>query len=281
MPILVRPMRPSDLPARERIMAAAFSAGLRPHIYPNGTTPADTIHMFTDTLSSMQSKTSLSDDQPGSRLFVAYDSEVPALPSDLEFPETWEKKTEVELTGKAKEEEKRIVGLALWQLQPFARKQEDVDKEKESADGDSSHAPSANAALLDGFAEALTAARDRWIGLEAYLYLKVLAIDPAYQRKGVGSLLLDEGLSIADRIGLQAYLEATEVGRPLYKRKGFEDRDYMDFDVAKYAPAAEGEDHRFMCMVRPAPAGGKKTVGGIKGANEEQGGNEVVVEKAE
>ncbi|KAI5203137.1 acyl-CoA N-acyltransferase [Aureobasidium subglaciale] len=276
MPIQIRPFQASDLLARERIFKEAFSGGLRPHIYPNGTTDADLIHNFDESIKGLATKTSTSDTQAGQRLFVAYDTETPAHHSDLEFPETWDKKNEVELKGKEREEAKRIVGIAIWQLQPSPRTQEEIDKEV--VEGRSHpHPPSANGPFLEAFGRALNAEREKWIGLDAYLYLKVLAIDPAYQRRGVGSLLLDDGLQVADRVGIKAYLEATEVGRPLYQRKGFVDRDFMDFEVARYAPAAEGERHNFMCMVRPAPEGGSKIHENI---GKSEGSTEAVVEKA-
>ncbi|KAK6002575.1 hypothetical protein QM012_001325 [Aureobasidium pullulans] len=254
MPIQIRQVRPSDLPARERIFSGAFSAGLRPHIYPNGMSEADLVHSFGETLNGLKNKMSTSDSQAGQRAFVAFDTDTPADPSDFVFPEAWEHKAETELSEEEKKNAKKVVGLAIWALQPSARTQKQIDKEA-AEEGPHNHAPGANGALVDAMDAAMTVSKKKHIGLEPYLYLKVLAIDPAYQRRGVGSLLLDHGLAIADRCGIQAYLEATKAGRPLYARYGFEDREYMDFDVVKYAPAAKDDPpHEFMVMVRPAGA---------------------------
>ncbi|KAI4731931.1 acyl-CoA N-acyltransferase [Aureobasidium sp. EXF-10728] len=254
MPIQVRQGVPSDYPARERIFQGAFSAGLRPHIFPNGLTEADLMHNYSENLHGYRTNLSTSDTQAGQRIFVAYDTETPADPSDLLFPEAWEHRAEFELSDAEKKEAKKVVGIAIWGLQPFARTQEQIDKEA-AEEPARAHAPGANGALLDAMDAAMTASKKKHIGLQPYMYLKVLAIDPAYQRRGVGSLLLDEGLQIADRCGVQAYLEATKAGRPLYARYGFEDREYMDFDVVKYAPAARDEpQHEFMVMVRPVGA---------------------------
>jgi len=55
-----------------------------------------------------------------------------------------------------------------------------------------------------------------------HLYLPFIAVDPAKQGNGVGSILLDHSLDICDRIGLPAYLEATSpASRRLYERYGF------------------------------------------------------------
>ncbi|KAI4834455.1 acyl-CoA N-acyltransferase [Aureobasidium sp. EXF-8845] len=259
MPIQVREFRASDLPARVRIFRGAFSGGLSPHIYPNGQTEADYIHGYNETLEGLKTKMSTSDTQAGQRVFVAYDTDTPADTSDLIFPEAWEHKAEVELSEEGKKEEKKVVGIAIWILQPIARTQEQIDKEA-AEKGPSNYAPSANGALLDAMDAAMTVSKKKYIGGQPYLYLRILAIDPAYQRRGVGSLLLDEGVAIADRCGIQTYLEATKVGRPLYAKYGYEDRDFMDFDVVKYAPTAKDDPpHEFMVMIRPA--GGKKSDG--------------------
>ena len=259
MPIQIREVRPSDLPARERIFRGAFSAGLRPHIFPNGQTEADLIHSFTENLEGLKTKMSTSDDQPGQRCFVAFDTDTPADASDFVFPEAWEHKAEVELSEEEKKNAKKVVGIAIWVLQPVARTQEQYDKEA-AEKGPNTHSPSANGALLDAMDAAMTASKKKYLGLEPYLYLRILAIDPAYQRRGVGSLLLDQGMEIADRCGIQSYLEATKVGRPLYAKYGYEDRENMDFDVVKYAPTAKDDPpHQFMVMIRPV--GGKKSNG--------------------
>lgn len=55
-----------------------------------------------------------------------------------------------------------------------------------------------------------------------YWYLQVLAIDPAYQRRGIGSLLTTWGVERAKEEGCCAVLEASIPGQPLYERLGFQ-----------------------------------------------------------
>ncbi len=58
---------------------------------------------------------------------------------------------------------------------------------------------------------------------EPHWYLPFIAVDPAHQRKGLGSVLLRHALAICDREGRLAYLEATSAAnRALYERHGFE-----------------------------------------------------------
>lgn len=54
-------------------------------------------------------------------------------------------------------------------------------------------------------------------------YLPLIGIDPRYQRRGLGSALLESMLAVCDRQGFPAYLEATNLQNvPLYERHGFE-----------------------------------------------------------
>ena len=52
-------------------------------------------------------------------------------------------------------------------------------------------------------------------------YLKILCVHPVFQRKGIGAKLLDWGLKNARERGEKVYLEASEIGKGLYIKKGF------------------------------------------------------------
>ncbi len=53
-------------------------------------------------------------------------------------------------------------------------------------------------------------------------YLPLIGVDPRHQRIGLGSVLLESMLSVCDRQGFPAYLEAThEMNMALYERHGF------------------------------------------------------------
>jgi len=57
---------------------------------------------------------------------------------------------------------------------------------------------------------------------ETHFYLSVLGVDPACQRRGIGSRLLAPGLELCDREGVGAYLEtARERNVVFYQRHGF------------------------------------------------------------
>jgi GNAT superfamily N-acetyltransferase len=58
---------------------------------------------------------------------------------------------------------------------------------------------------------------------EAHWYLPLIGVDPAHQRKVIGSALLSVVLNVCDSQKVSAYLEATSPRNvPLYERHGFE-----------------------------------------------------------
>ena len=62
-------------------------------------------------------------------------------------------------------------------------------------------------------------------------YLAFIAVDPAMQRKGIGSFLLKEALQMIDQRGDRAYLEASnEQNKALYERYGFVEIGRVQFE---------------------------------------------------
>ena len=57
--------------------------------------------------------------------------------------------------------------------------------------------------------------------LTQYQDIELVATSPGHQGRGAGTLLIREGLRIADDTGLEVYLEASPLAIPLYKRFGF------------------------------------------------------------
>ncbi|KAH8808234.1 acyl-CoA N-acyltransferase [Xylogone sp. PMI_703] len=73
--------------------------------------------------------------------------------------------------------------------------------------------------------------RQKYVDGENMYHIHFLATDPAYQRKGLGTVLLKHGLDLADAEGRKAYIEATEDGRPLYLKLGWKDLDRLVVDA--------------------------------------------------
>ena len=62
-------------------------------------------------------------------------------------------------------------------------------------------------------------------------YLAFIAVDPAQQRKGIGSFLLKAALQMIDANGDRAYLEASnEQNKALYERHGFVEIGKVQFE---------------------------------------------------
>ncbi|KNG90660.1 acetyltransferase, GNAT family [Aspergillus nomiae NRRL 13137] len=88
--------------------------------------------------------------------------------------------------------------------------------------------------------------------------LALLATDPRYERRGAASLLTQWGCDVADRLGIECYLEASKKGHPVYKRKGFEeissqeDKSIIHFDASRFTGrgGSDGDWVNLICMVR-------------------------------
>ncbi|KAI1450967.1 acyl-CoA N-acyltransferase [Annulohypoxylon stygium] len=55
-----------------------------------------------------------------------------------------------------------------------------------------------------------------------YIYLSVIAVDPEQQRRGIGRLLMQWGINLAEQLNLPIYLESSRPGLGLYEAVGFE-----------------------------------------------------------
>ena len=79
-------------------------------------------------------------------------------------------------------------------------------------------------------------------------YLKILIVHPEFQRRGVGTALLDWGLAHARGRGENVYLEASDRGEPLYLKKGFKELGHL-------VVGEEGHEASLPCLLwDPPPA---------------------------
>ncbi|KAK2745905.1 hypothetical protein FQN57_003518 [Myotisia sp. PD_48] len=77
--------------------------------------------------------------------------------------------------------------------------------------------------------------------------LALLCTDPKYERRGAGSLLTNWGLEVAEKYGIEAYVESSKFGLPVYLRRGFgpipsTERQTADleFDVSQFTGRGVG-----------------------------------------
>ncbi|CAG8953415.1 hypothetical protein HYFRA_00010164 [Hymenoscyphus fraxineus] len=84
--------------------------------------------------------------------------------------------------------------------------------------------------------------------------LDLLSVDPQFQRRGAGKLLMEWGTSLADDLGFPAVVESTEEGKALYELGGFEERSRWETRLPeKWKGCKRTERH--IWMVRPSRKG--------------------------
>ncbi|KAF2830387.1 hypothetical protein CC86DRAFT_367163 [Ophiobolus disseminans] len=72
----------------------------------------------------------------------------------------------------------------------------------------------------DSLISPLWDAREQFWLDKRYLYCHVIAVHPDYQRKGVGQLLMDFGIGVAQKAELPIYIESSQEGVRLYEKLG-------------------------------------------------------------
>lgn len=118
------------------------------------------------------------------------------------------------------------------------------------------HPPELRLDALASIFDPMDEARDEIMGTEKpFFMLNSLATDPDHQSRGAGALLLDWGVKRADSEGLVTYLDATQVAKPIYEKRGFKVIRAIDWDRTKWG--GEGVDVHYS-MVR-MPRDGQKS----------------------
>ncbi|KAG0649107.1 hypothetical protein D0Z07_4391 [Hyphodiscus hymeniophilus] len=111
-----------------------------------------------------------------------------------------------------------------------------------------------NHEFADYFFGGMKKKREEVMAGKRHFLMEVLAVSPEYQRMGVGDKLLAWGLSEADRLGVECWIEASPFGLGLYKKKGWVEIEHVDVDLGRWG-GEEGKTDRLVYMVRP-PKGG-------------------------
>ena len=80
------------------------------------------------------------------------------------------------------------------------------------------------------------------------LGLEILATHPGYRKLGFGSQLIQWGCDEADKEGLECFLNASKVGKPLYEKHGYveqiEAKDPFGPSAAMLRPARKMDEHK-------------------------------------
>ncbi|KAH6709127.1 acyl-CoA N-acyltransferase [Leptodontidium sp. MPI-SDFR-AT-0119] len=110
--------------------------------------------------------------------------------------------------------------------------------------------------LQKHIADEFAAFEDSWIVGTKCMNLSLLMTDPKYQRRGIGTALLQWGHERADREGVPCFLIASPAGHPLYVHVGWKViGEPMEVDLKDWAEYASGGDmgwgtYRFYYMLR-------------------------------
>ena len=88
------------------------------------------------------------------------------------------------------------------------------------------------------------------------LALDLMCVSPLAQRRGVGQRLMDWGCEQADKFGVEAVVEASDEGKGLYARYGFEALRHVRLhEGSGRFGGREGQE--FWWMVRPVAGRGE------------------------
>ncbi|KAF6833172.1 GNAT family [Colletotrichum plurivorum] len=98
--------------------------------------------------------------------------------------------------------------------------------------------------------------RVRLFGKRHYIYLSSIAVDPAWQRRGIGRRLMQWGCDVADQLQIPIYTEASQTGFSLYENVGFQRLTHVSL-VHKAEVIGKEKDDEIPLVVRmPRAAGG-------------------------
>ncbi|KAM3534237.1 hypothetical protein MY4038_002477 [Beauveria bassiana] len=112
--------------------------------------------------------------------------------------------------------------------------------------------PGSNPEACEQFFGGMTREWNERMGNKPHLYLKLLHTDPAYQRRGAASMLLQYFADEADKHGLESYLEASDEGRPLYEKFGYETVQVLVTDFSKWGGPDKVENCLMLRKPRPS-----------------------------
>ncbi|KAF2644320.1 acyl-CoA N-acyltransferase [Massarina eburnea CBS 473.64] len=208
MSLELHPLQESDLRRFAQIQIAAFQGGMATFLFPDPVTEEYVQKMVDKSKKSFNT-------EPDCH---------------------WVKIIDTELGG-------LMIACAKWRINEEERTEEEIQGMLPVPSEEEKKKP----AMVD-FQNHLHWARKEFMGTKPFYLLHVLVTDPKHHRRGAGARLVKWGTDKADKAGLPSYLEASEKGRLLYARLGFEEVHERVFDLGKYG--LEGKESNTI-MIRP------------------------------
>ncbi|KAM5349862.1 hypothetical protein ACJ41O_006367 [Fusarium nematophilum] len=142
----------------------------------------------------------------------------------------WHETDPTSYWGKVVNDDGRIVGACLWKIyptNPFER--HDAHSEAHW------HPEGERREYVTKCLEQFDEPRSR-LGARPQLYLNILYTHPDFRRQGVADMILSWGKKKADEMGVEMWLDATELGVPVYKKHGFTVVNVNRLQPSKAAP---------------------------------------------
>ncbi|KAL8723887.1 MAG: hypothetical protein Q9181_007107 [Wetmoreana brouardii] len=144
----------------------------------------------------------------------------------------------------------KIVAYAKWRYAIKLTPEQRAEKEK--LDTTRVYPKGTNEGLYNELFSQLDKLRKKYCDEEKDYFMHILIVDPAYQRKGLGSMLLREGLAAADHDNARCYIEASPKGLGLYKKHGWKECDDIVIDMREFGGTSIRSEK---CLMREPGAG--------------------------
>ncbi|KAI1505522.1 acyl-CoA N-acyltransferase [Biscogniauxia marginata] len=128
----------------------------------------------------------------------------------------------------------RFAGAWLDAQTPGISQQEEVEYDKSFKSADWNGRPG-----MDQIDVPVTAIKKRLTGFKEYIILDYLAVRPDYRGRGIGTMLVESGISQAERMGVNIFVIAYKAALGVYLRLGFKLLDQIIQDDSKYGGKGE------------------------------------------
>jgi GNAT superfamily N-acetyltransferase len=139
-----------------------------------------------------------------------------------------------------------VIACAHWDIYPDGLSAERLEELCSTPDPP----PDANQAYWKDFFGHFADSR-RALGTRPIAILFTIITAPEHQGRGAAKLLLKKFTEEVDEAAVEAYLEASQVARPLYAKFGFEPDFEKTFNLSEYSSEVDGVDVNTV-MLRPA-----------------------------
>ncbi|CAD6567379.1 MAG: hypothetical protein ASARMPREDX12_000232 [Alectoria sarmentosa] len=110
--------------------------------------------------------------------------------------------------------------------------QHEAERERDAADWEYDHA-------LDDLDEQMLDMKRRLMDGKRYMLLDYLAVHPDNRGQGIGSMLVQNGIREARKLGLDVFVHGMKAGLGVYKRTGFRLVDQMILNDSEYGGKGE------------------------------------------